>query len=162
MLKVTEHGVTITLNGKPPTDGVFWFASALLIGAMGVVVAMSVLPRGLAIGALALLVVASFVFNRMRQNQQQQKSAKLISTGVIDVQAGMISHNSGTVQDRIMVQTTDTFENHGTSLTVFDSNQQKKCHLSGFENAKEVEIVQQVLQGKSLSKRHATIKMRSS
>ncbi len=109
------------------------------------------------------LMGASFVFNRMRQNQQrqQQTSAKLISTGVIDVRAGMISHNNGIKQDRIMVQTTDTFENHGTSLTIFDGNRQKKCHLSGFENAKEVAVTQQVLQGKSLTKRNANIKMQS-
>ena len=61
MLKLTDDGAKITLQDQPKTtdDGMFWFGSALLIGAVAVAIAMSLLPERLAIGALALLIIKS-------------------------------------------------------------------------------------------------------
>ena len=67
MLKLTDDGAKITLQGQPPAgdNGLFWFGSALLVGAVAVVLAMSLLPERLSIGALALLIIGSFFFNRL-------------------------------------------------------------------------------------------------
>ena len=84
MLQVTDSGVNITLSGQSNHQGtgLFWFASALLIGAVAVAMAMGLLPERLAMTALAILVVGSFVFNWYRQKQQVSKDI-LISQGML-------------------------------------------------------------------------------
>ena len=62
--------------------GYFGFGSALLVGAVGVAMAMSLLPERLSIGALALLIIGSFFFNRQRQQRKKQLSG-VISSGVL-------------------------------------------------------------------------------
>lgn len=162
MLKINDNSISITLAGKgfANGDGVFIFAGALLIGAVAVAAAMSFLPRQLAMGALALLVVGMFVFNKLRQRQKQQKGV-YFTEGVLDVRPGIITHSSAGRRKQVMVKKSDRLENHGMQFTVYDEQGQKKCHIAGFENAKEVEVLQQVLQGKMLDKRHANIKMQS-
>ena len=51
MLKLTDDGAKITLQGQPSTadNGMFWFGSALLIGAVAVAMAMSLLSERLSI-----------------------------------------------------------------------------------------------------------------
>lgn len=74
MLKLTDEGAKITLQGQPPAgdNGMFWFGSALLVGAVAVAMAMSILPERLAIGALALLIVGSFIFNNKSGNSTKK------------------------------------------------------------------------------------------
>lgn len=160
MLKVTDNGVSVTLNGKSVRsgNGVFWFAFALLIGAVAVAMGMSFLPRQLAILALLLLVVGSFIFNRMRQKQQQQTGV-YINSGVVEATRGVLIYEGTRGSQRIRIKETDRIENHGSQLTVYDAKNQRKCHISGFEEVKEVDVMQKVLLGKTLSKRNAHIKM---
>lgn len=73
MLKLTDDGAKITLQSQSQAadNGMFWFGSALLVGAVAVALAMSLLSERLAIGALALLIVGSFIFNRQRQQRKK-------------------------------------------------------------------------------------------
>ena len=72
MLKLTDDGAKITLQGQSNAadNGMFWFGSALLVGAVAVAMAISLLPERLAIGALALLIIGSFIFNKKRQQHK--------------------------------------------------------------------------------------------
>ncbi len=161
MLQLTEHGVTITLNGKSATDKLFWLTLALVVLAIGVALAMIFLPMKIAISFLVLLVIVSFVFNRYKQRITGSKSAILIANGVLRVQQGIISHNNMGKQQRIMVLTHDTVKNLGSELVVYDKKQAVKCRVSGFENHKEIEVMSSILQGKNINKRLANIKMQS-
>ncbi len=162
MLQVTEHGVTITLNGKSTTDLLFWLTLALIVLAIGVALAMIFLPMKLAIACLVLLVVFSFVFNRYKQRLTGAKSAMLISDGVINVQQGMIVHNVLGKQQRIMVLNDDKIKNSDSALIVYNAKQQTKCHISGFDNDKEIEVMTKILQGQNINKRNANIKIKES
>ena len=94
MLKLTDDGAKITLQGQSPAadNGLFWFGTALLVGAVAVALAMSLLPERLAIGALALLIIGSFIFNRQRQQRKKTMSG-VISSGVLWVRDGELVHD---------------------------------------------------------------------
>lgn len=162
MLKLTDNGAHITLQGQstPSGDGLFWFGSALLIGAVGVAMAMSLLPERWAIGALALLIVGSYIFNRQRQKLKKQ-AANLIRGGVLDVRAGMFTHKALGTQNRVTIAADDHIQIQGNELIVLDTNNQQKCLVTGFETLKEAQVMQAVLQGQQLNKRNANIKMQS-
>lgn len=162
MLKLTDNGAHITLQGQstPSGDGLFWFGSALLIGAVGVAMAMSLLPERWAIGALALLIVGSYIFNRQRQKLKKQ-AANLIRGGVLDVRAGTFTHNALGTQNRVNIAADDHIQIQGNELIVLDANNQQKCLVTGFETLKEAQVMQAVLQGQQLNKRNANIKMQS-
>ncbi|WP_131667908.1 hypothetical protein [Psychrobacter pygoscelis] len=162
MLKLTNDGAHIILKGQytPKGDGMFWFAAALLIGAVGVAMAMSLLSERLAIGALALLIVGCFIFNRQRQ-QQKKQAASHICDGVLEVQAGSFIHKSFARQNQVVIDTNDRIEVSDTELMIMGSDNQQKYVISGFESPKEVQVMQAVLKGQQFGKRHANIKMQS-
>ncbi|MBS9779851.1 MAG: hypothetical protein KGV51_04410 [Moraxellaceae bacterium] len=159
MLQLTEHGVTITLNGKSATDKLFWLTLALVVLAIGVALAMIFLPMKIAISFLVLLVIVSFVFNRYKQRMTGSKSAIFIANGILSVQQGIISHNNMGKQQQIMVLTHDKVENLGSELVVYDKQQVVKCRVSGFDNNKEIEVMSSILQGKNINKRLANIRV---
>ena len=162
MLQVTDNGANITLSGKASGqgNGVFWFSVALLAGALGVAIAMSLLPERLAIGALALLVVGSYVFNRMRNAQKGTQN--LINSGLVKVQPGMFVHNQFGKTQQIIVGANETVTVNGTSLTITTAEGSTKCQVSGFDTEKEAQVMQAILQGQQFGKRNANIKMQSS
>lgn len=162
MLKLTNDGAQITLIGQPTSqgDGLFWFGSALLIGAVGVAMAMSLLPERLAIGALALLIVGSFIFNWMRQ-QQKKQSSKAISAGILQVRLGEFTHTVEGTQQRVAIASDDRIEVIGSTLKLLTANNELKCQISGFESDKEAQVMEAVLKGQSFGKRNANIKMQS-
>ncbi len=162
MLQLTEHGVTITLNGKSPIDKLFWIACVLVVLAIGVAVAMVSLPMELAIRFLAVLAIVSFFFNNYKQNIKNQKSAVIINSGILNVQQGIITHNNMGKQQHITVLTHDKIKVCNSELIVYGEKQRVKCRISGFDNDKEIEVMSGILQGKSINKRHANIKMQSS
>ena len=162
MLQVTDNGANITLSGKSTAkgDGVFWFGVALLIGALGVAISMSLLPERLAIGALAVLVVGSYVFNRLRNRQKDTQNH--ISSGLLNVQPGQFVHNQFGKTQHITVTSEDTIEVSGTSLTITTADGSTKCQITDFDSHKEAEVMQAILKGRQFGKRNANIKMRSS
>lgn len=162
MLQVTDNGANITLSGKArgQGDGVFWFAVALLAGALGVAIAMSLLPERLAIGALALLVIGSYIFNRLRNRQKDNQNH--ITSGLLKVQPGHFVHNHFGKTQHITVVSNDTIEVAGTVLTITTADGSTKCQVSGFDSPKEAQVMQAILQGQKFGKRNANIKMQSS
>ena len=163
MLKLTDDGAKISLQGQPPSgdNGLFWFGSALLVGAVGVAMAMSLLPERLSIGALALLIIGSFFFNRQRQQRKKQLSG-VISSGVLWVRAGELVHDSNGKRDSIQLSEGDKVTLFGEKIQILDADDNRKYHISGFDSVQEAKAAQAILQGQALSKRHVNIKMQDS
>lgn len=162
MLKLTDEGAKITLQSQPPAgdNGMFWFGSALLVGAVAVAMAMSILPERLAIGALALLIVGSFVFNSKRQQQKKAMSGK-ISSGILWVRAGELVHDSQGKRESIQLADGDKVMLVSAQLQIVDANNSRKYDISGFESMQEAQATKAILEGQAFSKRHANIKMNS-
>lgn len=160
MLKLTDDGAKITLQDQPQTadHGLFWFGSALLVGAVAVAMAMSLLSERLAIGALALLIIGSFIFNRQRQ-QRKKAITGVISSGVLWVRAGELVHDNQGKREHIQLADDDKVSLVGEALQIVDANDKRKCHISGFETIQEATAAKAILQGQALTKRHVSIKM---
>ena len=160
MLKLTDDGAKITLQGQSPAadNGLFWFGSALLVGAVAVALAMSLLPERLAIGALALLIIGSFVFNRQRQQHKKAMSG-VISSGVLWVRDGEMVHEHQGKREHIHLTDGDKINLIGEQLHIVDCDDIRKYLISGFDNIQEATAAKAILQGQTLTKRHANIKM---
>ncbi|MDN5693763.1 MAG: hypothetical protein L0G68_01740 [Psychrobacter sp.] len=160
MLKLTDDGAKITLQGQSPAadNGLFWFGSALLVGAVAVALAMSLLPERLAIGALALLIIGSFIFNRQRQQRKKTMSG-VISSGVLWVRDGELVHDNQGKREHIHLSAGDKITLVGEQLQIADCDDIRKYLISGFDNIQEATATKAILQGQALSKRHANIKM---
>lgn len=160
MLKLTDDGAKIILKDQPATgdNGLFWFGSALLVGAIAVALAMSLLSERLSIGALALLIIGSFFFNRQRQ--QRKKAMKgIINTGTLWVRAGELVHENLGKREAIELSEGDKITLFGEQLQIIDADDNRKYHISGFDNEQEAKATQAILQGQALTKRHVNIKM---
>ena len=136
----------------------FWFGSALLVGAVAVALAMSLLPERLAIGALALLIIGSFIFNRQRQQRKKTMSG-VISSGVLWVRDGELVHDHQGKRAHIHLTDGDKITLIGEQLQIADCDDIRKYLISGFDNIQEATATKAILQGQALSKRHANIKM---
>jgi len=160
MLKLTDDGAKITLQGQSPAadNGLFWFGTALLVGAVAVALAMSLLPERLAIGALALLIIGSFIFNRQRQQRKKTMSG-VISSGVLWVRDGELVHDNQGKREHIHLSAGDKITLIGEQLQIVDCDDILKYLISGFDNIQEATAAKAILQGQALSKRHANIKM---
>lgn len=160
MLKLTDDGAKITLQGQSPAadNGLFWFGTALLVGAVAVALAMSLLPERLAIGALALLIIGSFIFNRQRQQRKKTMSG-VISSGVLWVRDGELVHDHQGIRAHIHLTDGDKINLIGEQLQIADCDDIRKYLISGFDNIQEATATKAILQGQALSKRHANIKM---
>ena len=160
MLKLTDDGAKITLQGQSPAadNGLFWFGTALLVGAVAVALAMSLLPERLAIGALALLIIGSFIFNRQRQQRKKTMSG-VISSGVLWVRDGELVHDHQGKRAHIHLTDGDKINLIGEQLQIVDCDDIRKYLISGFDNIQEASATKAILQGQALSKRHANIKM---
>ena len=160
MLKLTDDGAKITLQGQSPAadNGLFWFGTALLVGAVAVALAMSLLPERLAIGALALLIIGSFIFNRQRQQRKKTMSG-VISSGVLWVRDGELVHDHQGKRAHIHLTDGDKINLIGEQLQIVDCDDIRKYLISGFDNIQEATAAKAILQGQALSKRHANIKM---
>lgn len=160
MLKLTDDGAKITLQGQSPAadNGLFWFGTALLVGAVAVALAMSLLPERLAIGALALLIIGSFIFNRQRQQRKKTMSG-VISSGVLWVRDGELVHDHQGKRAHIHLSDGDKITLIGEQLQIADCDDIRKYLISGFDSIQEATATKAILQGQALSKRHANIKM---
>ena len=162
MLKLTDDGAKITLQGQPQAldNGLFWFGAVLLVGAVCVALAMSLLPVRWSIGALALLIIGSFFFNRQRQ-QHKKAMAGMINSGILWVRAGELVHDNQGKRTPIKLTDGDKVSLVGEQLEILDGDARRKYRISGFDNIREATATKAILQGQALSKRHVTIKMSS-
>lgn len=160
MLKLTDDGAKITLQDQPPMadNGLFWFGAALLVGAVAVAMAMSLLSERLAIGALALLIIGSFIFNKQRQQRKKAMSG-VINSGILWVRVGELVHDNHGKRAHIQLLDSDKVNLIGEQLQIFDSDNARKYHISGFDTLQEASAAKAILQGQTLTKRHVNIKM---
>ncbi len=160
MLKLTDDGAKITLQDPPPAgdNGLFWFGSALLVGAVAVALAMSLLPERLAIGALALLIVGSFFFNRQRQQRKKAMSGN-INSGILWVRVGELVHDNQGRREQITLNKGDKVTLFGEQLQIVDADNLRKYHISGFDTLQEAQATKAILEGQAMGKRHVTIKI---
>lgn len=160
MLKLTDDGAKITLQGQPPAgdNGLFWFGSALLVGAIAVVLAMSLLPERLSIGALALLIIGSFFFNRQRQQRKKAMSG-VISSGILWVRSGELVHDYQGKREHITLADDDKITLYGEQLQIVAADNTRKYHISGFGSEQEAKAAKSILQNQALTKRHVNIKI---
>ncbi|MBP2279993.1 hypothetical protein RCH20_000346 [Psychrobacter sp. PL15] len=162
MLKLTDDGAKITLQGQPQAldNGLFWFGVALLVGAVAVAMAMSLLPVRWSIGALALLIIGSFIFNRKRQLHKKAMIGHICS-GILWVQDGELVHDNQGKREHIHLLEGDKVTLEGEQLQIFGADSVRKYSISGFESVPEAQATKAILQGQPLNKRHANIKMSS-
>lgn len=160
MLKLTDDGAKVTLQGQPQAldNGLFWFGAALLVGAVAVAMAMSLLPVRWSIGALALLIIGSFIFNRQRQNHKKAMSGH-ISSGVLWIRHSELVHDNQGKREHIQLLESDKITLFGEQLQIVDKDNARKYHISGFDSVQEAQATKAILQGQTLNKRHVTIKM---
>lgn len=160
MLKLTDDGAKITLQGRPAAldNRLFWFGAALLIGAVLVAIAMSLLPVRWSIGALALLIVGSFIFNQQRQKHKQAISGH-INSGILWIRDGELVHDNQGKRAHIHLLEGDTIILNDKQLYIKDSSEVAKYQIGGFDNEQEARAAKAILQGQTLNKRQVTIKM---
>lgn len=160
MLKLTDDGAKITLQEQPPAgdNGLFWFGSALLVGAVAVALAMSLLPERLAIGALALLIVGSFFFNRKRQQRKKAMSGN-INSGVLWVRVGELVHDNQGRREQITLNEGDRVTLFGEQLQIVNADNLRKYHISGFDTLQEAQATKAILEGQAMGRRHVNIKI---
>ena len=121
---------------------------------------MSLLPVRWSIGALALLIIGSFFFNRQRQ-QHKKATAGNISSGILWVRAGELVHDNQGKRIPIQLTDSDTISLVGEQLEIVDEDTRRKYRISGFDNIQEATATKAILQGQTLTKRHVNIKMSS-
>lgn len=160
MLKLTDDGAKITLQEQPPAgdNGLFWFGSALLVGAVAVALAMSLLPERLSISALALLIVGSFFFNRKRQQRKKAMNGN-INSGVLWVRVGELVHDNQGRREQITLNEGDRVTLFGEQLQIVNADNLRKYHISGFDTLQEAQATKAILEGQAMGRRHVNIKI---
>jgi membrane protein implicated in regulation of membrane protease activity len=162
MLKLTDDGAKVTLQSQPQAldSGLFWFGAALLVGAVVVALAMSLLPVRWSIGALALLIIGSFFFNRQRQQHKKAMSG-VISSGILWVRDGELVHDNQGKREHIHLSEDDKITLENEQLQIITTDDVRKYHISGFDSMQEAQATKAILEGQALNKRHVNIKMNS-
>lgn len=152
MLKVIDDGVQVSLQGKDRDTLMVW-AGILLVCAAVVAVLCMTLPVRYALVSVALLAVAVYFFN---QKKHAARVCKNFQVGTLSVKKGHFNING------IGVRLGDDAQIHtmGDELVIKDRG--ISYRFGGFENAQERDVVESVLQGRTLQKRNANIRMTSS
>lgn len=152
MLKVTDNGVDIKLVGEPSSPLAVALFVALFALVIGIGVAFTWLDGGIAAGLLVVVAVISWFFNNKRRHT-------CIDSGIVTVNHLQFNHNDGTHERHYQLTKDDSIHQKEDMLIITDSHGKEKVRLTSFENAKELQVMQAVLQGKQLQKRRAVIKM---
>lgn len=151
MLSLTDNGVKIRLNAASSQGGLFWWALALVGLGVLVVVALALLPERLALGALAVFVVLCFVFNFVRQKQAE---VRVLSGGILWVQAGSFVHEELGQRTQVVVADGDQVDLFEGRLVIECQNSAvRRYEVVGFDDEREARIMQAVLRGQGLDKR---------
>ncbi len=149
MLKVLEDGVQITLHGKDKNP-LFLFSSVLVVCAILVAIIAMTSPIQTTLLAFFGLACLIFGFNIYKHKLSKQV---VITTGTV-----VIKNNQIALQNQTIKLTQDAqISICDDSLNIEDLG--RKWVFVGFENQKELEIVQCVLQGRMLQKRVKTIRL---
>lgn len=147
----TDGGITIVLNGRAG-DPLFWWSASLLV--LGLIVAWIcfTMPVEYAIGALFVFAVAMFGFNIKRH---QAKKRHVFGKGKL-----MLTPKRFVIDDKALsLSDIAVVDIQGERLIVRDRGIEY-CFM-GFDDANEMNIAKQVLEGKSIQSRAANIRMLS-
>lgn len=164
MLKLDGKHAQVQLSGQRVlrTDGLFWLAAALLIAAVAVAAAMSLLSERLAIAALALLVVGSFIFNKLRHSTTHARQVQHINHGTLWVSKGELVHDTPSKRTALTDINELRIQQQPDELQLYNAAGQLTHRITGFDNPKEMQVVVVLWHGQALTTRHANIKMQSS
>ncbi len=149
MLTVNDDGVSIRLTGQGG-DPLFWWSVGLLVLGIVVAVICFTMPVEYAIGSLFVFAVAMFGFNIKRH---QAKRRHVFGVGELRLKPKrfMIDDKSLTLSESAQVDI------NGVWLIVKDRG--LEYHFTGFADEREISIAKAVLDGQSVAKKNAVIKM---
>ena len=149
MLTVNEDGVSIQLSGQGG-DPLFWWSVGLLVLGVIVAVVCFTLPVEYAIGSLFVFAVAMFGFNIKRH---QAKRRHVFGVGEL-----RLTPKRFAIDDKsLTLSETAEVSIDGVWLIIKDRG--LEYHFTGFADEREIQVAKQVLQGKSIQSRAASIRM---
>lgn len=149
MLKLTDTGVEIRLTGTPAPNYALVFAG--LLGVLALVVAYLAITQAvaIAIGGIFVLAVGCFFFNHYKEKLKNQP----ICGGTLIAQAGQLDLNG----QLIKLSQTAQININNNLLTIQDKK--SVWHIGGFDNEKEMAVLKAILQGETIGKKFANIKL---
>ena len=149
MLTVNDDGVSIRLIGQG-SDPLFWWSVGLLVLGIIVAVICFTLPVEYAIGSLFVFAVAMFGFNIKRH---QAKRRHVFGVGEL-----RLTPKRFAIDDKsLTLSETAEVSIDGVWLIIKDRG--LEYHFTGFADEREIQVAKQVLQGKSIQSRAASIRM---
>ncbi|WP_294032914.1 hypothetical protein [uncultured Moraxella sp.] len=149
MLTVNDDGVSIRLTGQGG-DPLFWWSVGLLVLGIVVAVICFTMPVEYAIGSLFVFAVAMFGFN-IKRHQAKRRHVFGVGELRLTPKRFMIDDKSLTLSESAQVDI------NGVWLIVKDRG--LEYHFSGFADEREMSIAKAVLDGQSVAKKNAVIKM---
>ncbi len=149
MLTVNDNGVTIRLTGQGG-DPLFWWSVGLLVLGIVVAVICFTMPVEYAIGSLFVFAVAMFGFN-IKRHQAKRRHVFGVGELRLTPKRFMIDNKSLTLSESAQVDI------NGVWLIVKDRG--IEYHFTGFADEREMSIAKAVLDGQSVAKKNAVIKM---
>ena len=149
MLTVNDDGVSIRLTGQGG-DPLFWWSVGLLVLGIVVAVICFTMPVEYAIGSLFVFAVAMFGFN-IKRHQAKRRHVFGVGELKLTPKRFMIDDKSLTLSESAQVDI------NGTWLIVKDRG--IEYHFTGFADEREMSIAKAVLDGQSVAKKNAVIKM---
>lgn len=149
MLTVNDDGVSIRLTGQGG-DPLFWWSVGLLVLGIVVAVICFTMPVEYAIGSLFVFAVAMFGFN-IKRHQAKRRHVFGVGELRLTPKRFMIDDKSLTLSESAQVDI------NGVWLIVKDRG--IEYHFSGFADEREMSIAKAVLDGQSVAKKNAVIKM---
>lgn len=149
MLTVNDDGVSIRLTGQGG-DPLFWWSVGLLVLGIVVAVICFTMPVEYAIGSLFVFAVAMFGFN-IKRHQAKRRHVFGVGELKLTPKRFMTDDKSLTLSESAQVDI------DGVWLIVKDRG--LEYHFTGFTDEREMSIAKAVLDGQSVAKKNAVIKM---
>lgn len=159
MLKVTETGVTIGLQGQAVTPNkltqILWVGIAIAV--VGILMSFKLLS--VAIGSLMILlaIIASVVW----QAFNRKKQVPTLTGGELRLTQQGFSHHQDTNVTSYQLLPSDSIEPTTDGMTIYNADGQTLYHITGFHDPKHIKIAQAVLQGKPIKTQSKAIKLQS-
>lgn len=147
MLTLTDDGVQITLANK--RSNTWTIAMLMLVFAVGVAVAIAVLPNRYAILAVFGLAFVCFLFNRYRQK------GVVIGAGKVLIKPFCVCYEG---KDYVFSQSLGV-DDDKNGLRLTDGTPPKTVLIQGFESEKERQVAKAVLLGKGVVGNKVAVRM---
>lgn len=160
MLKVTDTGVTIALHSQPNTSSILtqilWVGIAIAV--VGILMAVKIISVLVGTLMILLVIIASFVW----QSLNRKKDVPILTGGELRLTQQGFSHHQGGKATSYQLLTSDRVEPTADGMIICNENGQTVYHIKGFNDAKQIEIAQAVIQGKQIKTQGKAIKLQSS